>query len=360
MSARNPWNCKHQMAVWPGALAQSLCSLFDQEDLSFQSPAHKSQSLGRLLQLLLGPSARTGTAFWSRPNQTLEEAEAALFELYSNKAQIQEDQTIVEVGCGWGGWSLHIARRFPSCRVFALCSSDAAAQFIEYQATVRGLDNLTVQAGNLLELCRQLPANSVDRILSVETPGLGVDWTDLTAIWAAALLPTGKLFAHCFIKHQLSFLNQPPGDLSHGFGSHDSTTQGAGNHDSTIESDGQAAGLRFQNLSQQCVNSLTQQIESLYGVRGSLGDPKRVCPDLDIVQSWTLSGLQMQKTISAWQQHSLYHRESVLAVLKQLNPRASSQTWLRFQVCLLAWSSLFQKRCGDHWSLWHGLWCKLP
>ena len=60
-------------------------------------------------RLVLGPSLTYSCAHWSRPGATLEEAQAAKYELVCTKLGLRPGMRLLDIGCGWGGMALHAA-----------------------------------------------------------------------------------------------------------------------------------------------------------------------------------------------------------------------------------------------------------
>ena len=60
-------------------------------------------------RLILGPSLTYSCAHWSRPGATLEEAQAAKYELVCTKLGLRPGMRLLDIGCGWGGMALHAA-----------------------------------------------------------------------------------------------------------------------------------------------------------------------------------------------------------------------------------------------------------
>jgi cyclopropane-fatty-acyl-phospholipid synthase len=61
-------------------------------------------------RLVLGPSMTYSCGVWSSPATTLEQAQEAKYELVSRKLGLQDGQRLLDVGCGWGGMTMHAAR----------------------------------------------------------------------------------------------------------------------------------------------------------------------------------------------------------------------------------------------------------
>lgn len=50
---------------------------------------------------------------------SLEEAEVAMLELYCERAELQDGQDVLELGCGWGSLCLYLAQKYPRSRITA-------------------------------------------------------------------------------------------------------------------------------------------------------------------------------------------------------------------------------------------------
>jgi cyclopropane-fatty-acyl-phospholipid synthase len=61
-------------------------------------------------RLLLGPSMTYSCAYFTEPDATLEQAQAAKYDLICRKLQLQPGMRLLDVGCGWGGMVMHAAR----------------------------------------------------------------------------------------------------------------------------------------------------------------------------------------------------------------------------------------------------------
>jgi cyclopropane-fatty-acyl-phospholipid synthase len=66
--------------------------------------------------LFLDPSMMYSGAKWTVPHLTLEEAQGEKNDALCRKLRLTPDDHVLEIGTGWGGWSLHAARTY-GCRV---------------------------------------------------------------------------------------------------------------------------------------------------------------------------------------------------------------------------------------------------
>ncbi|MGH8978188.1 MAG: class I SAM-dependent methyltransferase [Acidimicrobiia bacterium] len=63
-------------------------------------------------RMVLGPSMTYSCAVWSSPDITLDDAQAAKYELICRKLGLRPGMRLLDVGCGWGGMAMHAARHY--------------------------------------------------------------------------------------------------------------------------------------------------------------------------------------------------------------------------------------------------------
>ena len=71
--------------------------------------AHHYDVSNAFYRIVLGPSMTYSCAVWERPDVTLEQAQAAKYELVCRKLGLEPGMRLLDVGCGWGGMVLHAA-----------------------------------------------------------------------------------------------------------------------------------------------------------------------------------------------------------------------------------------------------------
>ncbi|HET9724598.1 MAG TPA: class I SAM-dependent methyltransferase [Actinomycetota bacterium] len=72
--------------------------------------AHHYDVSNRFYERVLGPSMTYSCAVWSSPRVSLEDAQAAKYDLICRKLALREGMRLLDVGCGWGGMAMHAAR----------------------------------------------------------------------------------------------------------------------------------------------------------------------------------------------------------------------------------------------------------
>ena len=75
-----------------------------------QAIAHHYDVSNRFYELVLGSSMTYSCGVWASPEISLEEAQAAKYELICRKLDLREGMRLLDVGCGWGGMAMHAAR----------------------------------------------------------------------------------------------------------------------------------------------------------------------------------------------------------------------------------------------------------
>jgi hypothetical protein len=64
-------------------------------------------------QACLGKRLKYSSCYYPTGNETLDQAEDAMLELYGERAGLADGQQILELGCGWGSLTLWMAERYP-------------------------------------------------------------------------------------------------------------------------------------------------------------------------------------------------------------------------------------------------------
>jgi cyclopropane-fatty-acyl-phospholipid synthase len=164
-----------------------------------------------LFQLMLGPHLKYSSGYWPPGVDDLAAAEAAMLALTCERADLRDGQDVLELGCGWGSLTLWMAERYPNSRIVAVSNSVTQREYIDKQAALRGLDNVTVLTCDVNRLGAGAgPAGgpgvhadvvvdaTFDRVVSVEMFEHVRNHRVLTERIARWLRPGGKLFVHVF------------------------------------------------------------------------------------------------------------------------------------------------------------------
>src|SRR5262249_23486361 len=82
-------------------------------------------------QCILGPRLKYSSCWWSEGVSTLAQSEEAMLGLTAKRARIEDGQSVLELGCGWGSFSMYAAEKFPSCRILGVSNSRTQKAFID-------------------------------------------------------------------------------------------------------------------------------------------------------------------------------------------------------------------------------------
>ncbi len=112
--------------------------------------------------LWLDPTMMYSGARWAG-SATLEVAQAAKNDTLCRKLHLQPSDHVLEIGTGWGAWSLHAARNY-GCRITTLTISQQQHDFARQRVVAAGLsDRIEVRLQDYRDLTGQF-----DKIVSIE------------------------------------------------------------------------------------------------------------------------------------------------------------------------------------------------
>jgi cyclopropane-fatty-acyl-phospholipid synthase len=160
-----------------------------------QAISHHYDVSNRFYEWVLGPSMAYTCAVYPTASATLEEAQAAKFELVSQKLGLQPGMRLLDVGCGWGGMVIHAAAEH-GVKALGVTLSRNQAEWAQAEILRRGL-------GDLAEVrhldYRDAPESEFDAISSIGlTEHIGKDQLpNYFRSLYERLRPGGRLLNHC-------------------------------------------------------------------------------------------------------------------------------------------------------------------
>lgn len=151
----------------------------------------------------LGPQMKYSCCYYPTGEETLAQAETAMLELYGQRAQLEDGQCILELGCGWGSMTLWMARRYPAAQIVAVSNSRPQREHIERRCRELGLSNVLAMTADVN--CLALDPMRFDRCISIEMFEHMRNYEHLLRRISNWLQPDGKLFAHIFCHRDLMY-----------------------------------------------------------------------------------------------------------------------------------------------------------
>ena len=145
-------------------------------------------------QLFLGESFTYSCAIFSRGATTLEEAQATKLDLVCTKLDLQAGQRVLDVGCGWGSWAIHAAKKY-GVHVTGITLSEPQARIARERAQAAGVGDLV---DIRVQYYRELAGETFDAIASIGmVEHVGELQIDVYAQKLRDLLPDGgRLLNH--------------------------------------------------------------------------------------------------------------------------------------------------------------------
>src|SRR4051794_32277716 len=157
--------------------------------------SHHYDVSNRFYEWVLGPSMTYTCACYPSASATLEEAQAAKYELVAQKLALEPGMRLLDVGCGWGGMVMHAAAEH-GVKALGVTLSRNQAEWAQAEIERRGL-------GGLAEVrhCdyRDAPESEFDAISSIGlTEHIGKDQLpNYFRSLYERLRPGGRLLNHC-------------------------------------------------------------------------------------------------------------------------------------------------------------------
>ncbi len=159
---------------------------------------HHYDAGNEFFALFLDASMTYSCAYFSGGACTLEEAQEAKLELVCSKLGLQPGERVLDVGCGWGSFALHAARRH-GVQVVGVTLSGPQVNLARARALEAGIANLV---DFRVADYRELAGEEFDAIASIGmVEHVGEERIDLYARRLGGLLaPGGRLLNHGIAK----------------------------------------------------------------------------------------------------------------------------------------------------------------
>ncbi|PZF90490.1 class I SAM-dependent methyltransferase [Micromonospora endophytica] len=147
---------------------------------------------------VLGPSMTYTCAVFRSPDDTLEQAQAAKYDLVAGKLALRPGMRLLDVGCGWGGMVRHAAREY-GVKALGVTLSRAQAQWAQAAIEREGLTGLA-EVRHLDY--RDAPREQFDAVSSIGlTEHIGVrNYPAYFGFLRDRLRPGGRLLNHCITR----------------------------------------------------------------------------------------------------------------------------------------------------------------
>ena len=260
----------------------------------------------------LGINRKYSSCYWDKSTKTLDQAENLALNLTCQHADLQDGQTVLEMGCGWGSLSLWMAIHYPNSHITGVSNSNSQREYIMAQAKLRGLDNLNIMTCDMNIF--QAP-QKYDRIVSVEMFEHMRNWHNLYSRVHDWLKPGGKFFKHIFVHRLIPY----------------------------------AFDVRGEDdwMSEHFFSG---------GMMPSDDLPLRFQDKLKLLNLWRWDGTHYEKTANAWLENMDIHQAEITPILAATYGDKNVEMWRnRWRIFYLACAELFGLKNGQEWWVSHYL-----
>jgi cyclopropane-fatty-acyl-phospholipid synthase len=260
---------------------------------------------------VLGSHRKYSCCYWES-GDTLDSAERRMLDIYAERARIQDGHAILDLGCGWGAFSLYAAERFPLSPVMGVSNSRSQRQFIEARARERGLSNLTIVTADINTFD---PGRRFDRIVSVEMMEHVRNYQKLLRRVASWMLPDALFFVHIFTHLRFPYLYE-------------------------LEDPGDWMAQHFFTGGQMPSDDLLLSFQD----------------DVKLQDHWIVGGEHYEKTANAWLVKMDRHRDEIMPLFERVYGATDAKKWfVRWRLFFLACAEMWGFRRGKEWVVSHYL-----
>lgn len=261
-------------------------------------------------QAVLGRHLKYSCGYWPDGVRTLDASEAAMLQLSCERARLENGQSILELGCGWGSLSLWMAEHFPDSAITSVSNSRSQRKYIEKQARERGLSNLRVVTSDINDF---EPADPYDRVVSVEMFEHVRNHRQLFRRIEKWLKPGGQCFVHIFSHREQTYL---------------------------FEARTAKDWMSRYFFSGGIMPSSNLLISASEGI-------------LNCDEKWFVNGNHYSKTLEAWLKKQDANRETVLKTFRDTYGKDAKLWFQRWRIFYMACSELFAYDSGREWPVMH-------
>jgi cyclopropane-fatty-acyl-phospholipid synthase len=266
-------------------------------------------------QYCLGKHLKYSSGYW-RPGVTdIDTSEEDMLELTCQRADLQNGQDVLELGCGWGSLSLFMSAKYPESRFTVVSNSTTQKIYIDQAAKDRNITNLTVITAdmNTFQILQEF-----DRVVSVEMFEHMRNYKLLLNKVAGFLKDNGKLFVHIFTHETLAY--------------------------------------KFE------VKDETDWMSKYFFTGGIMPSNHLLTyfnDDLTIDKLWVVNGMNYSKTSEAWLSNMDKHEKEIMPLFEQTYGKDQAvKWWVYWRLFYIACAELFGYRNGNEWMVCHYLFKK--
>ena len=263
----------------------------------------------------LGSNLKYSSGYWNEGVLDIDTSENDMLEITCSRAELTDGQDILELGCGWGSLSLYMAKKYPQSSITAVSNSKTQKIYIDEQAQLRGIKNLTIITVNINDFTIE---KKFDRVVSVEMFEHMRNYQKLMHKIADCLKINGKLFVHIFTHKNFAY--------------------------------------KFEVLDE------TDWMSKYFFTGGIMPSDDLLLyfnEHLSIEKHWHVSGLHYSKTSESWLQNMDKNKSQIMPLFESTYGKDQAvKWWVYWRLFYMACAELWGYNNGEEWIVSHYLFTK--
>lgn len=263
----------------------------------------------------LGSNLKYSSGYWNEGVLDIDTSENDMLEITCSRAELTDGQDILELGCGWGSLSLYMAKKYPQSSITAVSNSKTQKIYIDEQAQLRGIKNLTIITVNINDFTIE---KKFDRVVSVEMFEHMRNYQKLMHKIADCLKINGKLFVHIFTHKDFAY--------------------------------------KFEVLDE------TDWMSKYFFTGGIMPSDDLLLyfnEHLSIEKHWHVSGLHYSKTSESWLQNMDKNKSQIMPLFESTYGKDQAvKWWVYWRLFYMACAELWGYNNGEEWIVSHYLFTK--
>ena len=266
----------------------------------------------RLFELVLGAKLKYSSGYWPQGTSTLDDSEVEMLKLTSKRAALSDGQEVLELGCGWGSLTFHMALTYPNSKITAVSNSNDQRQFIEKKCAELKIKNIKVITADMNDFSSE---KTFDRVVSIEMFEHMRNYDELLKRVSEWLKKDGKLFVHIFSHKEIAYPFEDKGE-------------------------GDWMAREFFSGGQMPSHKLLTCFSSR----------------MKIEKDWRVEGTHYEKTSLAWLNKMDENKKEVLKLFEKTYGKNEASTWFqRWRIFFMSCEVLFGFNKGSEWGVSHYL-----
>ncbi len=266
-------------------------------------------------QLCLGKHLKYSSGLWNEGVTDLNTSEEDMLELTCSRAELQNGQEVLELGCGWGSLSFFMSEKFPQSNFTVVSNSKTQKIYIDKEIKNRGLKNLTVLTADINDFKIE---KKFDRVVSVEMFEHLRNYKLLFHKIASFLKSDGKMFVHVFTHKEFTYKFE-------------------------VKNESDWLSKYFFTGGMMPSNNLFSYFNE----------------DLMIRETWVVNGTNYAKTSEAWLMNMDANKDKIIALFEETYGKENAlKWWVYWRIFFMACAELWGYNNGEEWMVCHYLFTK--